>query len=50
MKLGISSIYMVTGGHDFSCPQGVEYSKNQAVAQSSRSYLCFMDSRSTELN
>nr|XP_045369399.1 UDP-GlcNAc:betaGal beta-1,3-N-acetylglucosaminyltransferase-like protein 1 isoform X2 [Camelus bactrianus] len=39
-----SGILVVIGGHDSPSPRGVGYSKNQAVAQSSGSYLCFLDS------
>ncbi|XP_077022429.1 queuosine-tRNA galactosyltransferase [Tamandua tetradactyla] len=39
-----SGIFVVIGGHDSPSPRGVGYSKNQAIAQSSGSYLCFLDS------
>ncbi|XP_057392555.1 UDP-GlcNAc:betaGal beta-1,3-N-acetylglucosaminyltransferase-like protein 1 isoform X3 [Balaenoptera acutorostrata] len=39
-----SGILVVIGGHDSPSPRGVGYSKNQAIAQSSGSYLCFLDS------
>ncbi|XP_042112141.1 UDP-GlcNAc:betaGal beta-1,3-N-acetylglucosaminyltransferase-like protein 1 isoform X4 [Ovis aries] len=42
-KLEDSGILVVIGGHDSPSPRGVGYSKNQAVAQSSGSYLCFLD-------
>ncbi|KAM5305973.1 queuosine-tRNA galactosyltransferase isoform 3-T5 [Glossophaga mutica] len=38
-----SGIRVVIGGHDSPSPRGVGYSKNQAIAQSSGSYLCFLD-------
>ncbi|XP_076791396.1 queuosine-tRNA galactosyltransferase isoform X2 [Arvicanthis niloticus] len=44
VKLEDSGISVVIGGHDSPSPRGVGYSKNQAVAQSSGSYLCFLDS------
>ncbi|XP_059527615.1 UDP-GlcNAc:betaGal beta-1,3-N-acetylglucosaminyltransferase-like protein 1 isoform X4 [Myotis daubentonii] len=43
-KLEGSGILVVIGGHDSPSPRGVGYSKNQAIAQSSGSYLCFLDS------
>ncbi|XP_013361460.1 PREDICTED: UDP-GlcNAc:betaGal beta-1,3-N-acetylglucosaminyltransferase-like protein 1 isoform X4 [Chinchilla lanigera] len=43
-RLEGAGIAVVIGGHDSPCPRGVGYSKNQAVAQSSGSYLCFLDS------
>ncbi|XP_047614367.1 UDP-GlcNAc:betaGal beta-1,3-N-acetylglucosaminyltransferase-like protein 1 isoform X4 [Phacochoerus africanus] len=43
-KLEASGILVVVGGHDSPSPRGVGYSKNQAVAQSSGAYLCFLDS------
>ncbi|EHB09376.1 UDP-GlcNAc:betaGal beta-1,3-N-acetylglucosaminyltransferase-like protein 1 [Heterocephalus glaber] len=43
-KLEGAGIPVVIGGHDSPSPRGVGYSKNQAVAQSSGSYLCFLDS------
>ncbi|XP_073092291.1 queuosine-tRNA galactosyltransferase isoform X11 [Manis javanica] len=43
-KLEGSGILVVIGGHDSPSPRGVGYSKNQAVAQSSGPYLCFLDS------
>ncbi|XP_058140956.1 queuosine-tRNA galactosyltransferase isoform X2 [Dasypus novemcinctus] len=39
-----SGIFVIIGGHDSPSPRGVGYSKNQAIAQSSGSYLCFLDS------
>ncbi|XP_037666548.1 UDP-GlcNAc:betaGal beta-1,3-N-acetylglucosaminyltransferase-like protein 1 isoform X8 [Choloepus didactylus] len=39
-----SGIFVVIGGHDSPSPRGVGYSKNQAIAQSSGAYLCFLDS------
>ncbi|XP_055264227.1 UDP-GlcNAc:betaGal beta-1,3-N-acetylglucosaminyltransferase-like protein 1 isoform X3 [Moschus berezovskii] len=42
-KLESAGILVVIGGHDSPSPRGVGYSKNQAVAQSSGSYLCFLD-------
>ncbi|XP_066092272.1 queuosine-tRNA galactosyltransferase isoform X3 [Saccopteryx bilineata] len=44
MKLEGSGIPVVIGGHNSPSPRGVGYSKNQAIAQSSGSYLCFLDS------
>ncbi|XP_012658279.1 UDP-GlcNAc:betaGal beta-1,3-N-acetylglucosaminyltransferase-like protein 1 [Otolemur garnettii] len=44
VKLEGSGIHVVIGGHDSPSPLGVGYSKNQAIAQSSGSYLCFLDS------
>ncbi|XP_045381766.1 UDP-GlcNAc:betaGal beta-1,3-N-acetylglucosaminyltransferase-like protein 1 isoform X6 [Lemur catta] len=44
VKLEASGILVVIGGHDSPSPRGVGYSKNQAIAQSSGSYLCFLDS------
>ncbi|XP_027778006.2 queuosine-tRNA galactosyltransferase isoform X4 [Marmota flaviventris] len=43
-KLEDSGILVVIGGHESPSPRGVGYSKNQAIAQSSGSYLCFLDS------
>ncbi|KFO35750.1 UDP-GlcNAc:betaGal beta-1,3-N-acetylglucosaminyltransferase-like protein 1 [Fukomys damarensis] len=43
-KLEGAGIPVVIGGHDSPSPRGVGYSKNQAVAQSSGTYLCFLDS------
>ncbi|XP_038402118.1 queuosine-tRNA galactosyltransferase isoform X3 [Canis lupus baileyi] len=43
-KLEGSGIPVVIGGHESPYPRGVGYSKNQAIAQSSGSYLCFLDS------
>ncbi|KAM5217056.1 queuosine-tRNA galactosyltransferase isoform 4-T5 [Hipposideros larvatus] len=44
VKLEGSGIPVVVGGHSWPSPRGVGYSKNQAIAQSSGSYLCFLDS------
>ncbi|XP_069860878.1 queuosine-tRNA galactosyltransferase isoform X2 [Dipodomys merriami] len=44
VKLEDSGIPVVIGGHVSPSPRGVGYSKNQAVAQSSGTYLCFLDS------
>ncbi|KAL6057835.1 hypothetical protein STEG23_034038 [Scotinomys teguina] len=44
VKLEDSGISVVIGGHDSPSPRGVGYSKNQAIAQSTGSYLCFLDS------
>ncbi|XP_048222178.1 UDP-GlcNAc:betaGal beta-1,3-N-acetylglucosaminyltransferase-like protein 1 isoform X2 [Perognathus longimembris pacificus] len=44
VKLEGSGIPVVIGGHASPSPRGVGYSKNQAVAQSSGTYLCFLDS------
>ncbi|XP_015445147.1 UDP-GlcNAc:betaGal beta-1,3-N-acetylglucosaminyltransferase-like protein 1 isoform X5 [Pteropus alecto] len=44
VKLEDSGILVVIGGHSSPAPRGVGYSKNQAVAQSSGPYLCFLDS------
>uniref|UniRef100_A0A8C5UWY4 UDP-GlcNAc:betaGal beta-1,3-N-acetylglucosaminyltransferase like 1 n=2 Tax=Microcebus murinus TaxID=30608 RepID=A0A8C5UWY4_MICMU len=43
VKLEDSGILVVIGGHDSPSPRGVGYSKNQAIAQSSGDYLCFLD-------
>ncbi|XP_040845848.1 UDP-GlcNAc:betaGal beta-1,3-N-acetylglucosaminyltransferase-like protein 1 isoform X3 [Ochotona curzoniae] len=43
-KLEDAGIQVVVGGHSSPSPRGVGYSKNQAIAQSSGSYLCFLDS------
>uniref|UniRef100_A0A8C3WF38 Glycosyltransferase 2-like domain-containing protein n=1 Tax=Catagonus wagneri TaxID=51154 RepID=A0A8C3WF38_9CETA len=43
-KLEAAGILVVIGGHDSPSPRGVGYSKNQAIAQSSGTYLCFLDS------
>ncbi|XP_022379309.1 UDP-GlcNAc:betaGal beta-1,3-N-acetylglucosaminyltransferase-like protein 1 isoform X3 [Enhydra lutris kenyoni] len=43
-RLEDAGIPVVIGGHDSPAPRGVGYSKNQAIAQSSGSYLCFLDS------
>ncbi|XP_064126503.1 UDP-GlcNAc:betaGal beta-1,3-N-acetylglucosaminyltransferase-like protein 1 isoform X3 [Loxodonta africana] len=43
VKLEDSGILVVIGGHDSPSPRGVGYSKNQAIAQSSGAYLCFLD-------
>ncbi|XP_011371940.1 queuosine-tRNA galactosyltransferase isoform X6 [Pteropus medius] len=47
VKLEDSGILVVIGGHSSPAPRGVGYSKNQAVAQSSGPYLCFLDSAFT---
>nr|XP_045231467.1 UDP-GlcNAc:betaGal beta-1,3-N-acetylglucosaminyltransferase-like protein 1 isoform X7 [Macaca fascicularis] len=47
VKLEDSGVHVIIGGHDSLSPRGVGYSKNQAVAQSSGSYLCFLDSMSS---
>ncbi|XP_054174111.1 UDP-GlcNAc:betaGal beta-1,3-N-acetylglucosaminyltransferase-like protein 1 isoform X7 [Homo sapiens] len=44
VKLEDSGVHVIIGGHDSPSPRGVGYAKNQAVAQSSGSYLCFLDS------
>ncbi|XP_060027668.1 UDP-GlcNAc:betaGal beta-1,3-N-acetylglucosaminyltransferase-like protein 1 isoform X2 [Erinaceus europaeus] len=44
VKLESSGILVVIGGHDSPYPRGVGYSKNQAIAQSSGTFLCFLDS------
>ncbi|XP_016070891.1 PREDICTED: UDP-GlcNAc:betaGal beta-1,3-N-acetylglucosaminyltransferase-like protein 1 [Miniopterus natalensis] len=44
VKLEGAGILVVTGGHSSPSPRGVGYSKNQAIAQSSGTYLCFLDS------
>ncbi|XP_029422596.1 UDP-GlcNAc:betaGal beta-1,3-N-acetylglucosaminyltransferase-like protein 1 isoform X5 [Nannospalax galili] len=44
MNLEDSGIPVVIGGHDSPSPRGVGYSKNQAIIQSTGSYLCFLDS------
>ncbi|XP_054449172.1 UDP-GlcNAc:betaGal beta-1,3-N-acetylglucosaminyltransferase-like protein 1 isoform X2 [Pteronotus mesoamericanus] len=38
-----SGVRVVVGGHDSAAPRGAGYSKNRAIAQSSGSYLCFLD-------
>ncbi|XP_045840041.1 UDP-GlcNAc:betaGal beta-1,3-N-acetylglucosaminyltransferase-like protein 1 isoform X2 [Meles meles] len=43
-RLEDAGIPVIIGGHDSPAPRGVGYSKNQAIAQSSGSYLCFLDS------
>ncbi|XP_065419438.1 queuosine-tRNA galactosyltransferase-like isoform X1 [Chrysemys picta bellii] len=43
-KLEDVGIRVVIGGHDSPQPQGVGFAKNQAVIQSSGTYLCFLDS------
>uniref|UniRef100_A0A2K6DJE6 UDP-GlcNAc:betaGal beta-1,3-N-acetylglucosaminyltransferase like 1 n=1 Tax=Macaca nemestrina TaxID=9545 RepID=A0A2K6DJE6_MACNE len=50
VKLEDSGVHVITGGHDSLSPRGVGYAKNQAVAQSSGSYLCFLDSVSNFLS
>ncbi|XP_039357284.1 UDP-GlcNAc:betaGal beta-1,3-N-acetylglucosaminyltransferase-like protein 1 isoform X3 [Mauremys reevesii] len=44
LKLEDVGIRVVIGGHDSPQPQGVGFAKNQAVIQSSGTYLCFLDS------
>ncbi|XP_074081303.1 queuosine-tRNA galactosyltransferase isoform X5 [Macrotis lagotis] len=44
IKLETVGIRVTIGGHDSPSPRGVGFSKNQAIAQSSGSYLCFLDS------
>uniref|UniRef100_A0A7N4V643 UDP-GlcNAc:betaGal beta-1,3-N-acetylglucosaminyltransferase like 1 n=1 Tax=Sarcophilus harrisii TaxID=9305 RepID=A0A7N4V643_SARHA len=44
IKLETLGIRVIIGGHDSPFPRGVGFSKNQAIAQSSGSYLCFLDS------
>ncbi|XP_064225303.1 UDP-GlcNAc:betaGal beta-1,3-N-acetylglucosaminyltransferase-like protein 1 isoform X4 [Aotus nancymaae] len=44
VKLEDSGVRVIVGEHNSPSPRGVGYSKNQAVAQSSGSYLCFLDS------
>ncbi|XP_039332589.1 queuosine-tRNA galactosyltransferase isoform X5 [Saimiri boliviensis] len=44
VKLEDTGVHVIIGGHNSPSPRGVGYSKNQAVAQSSGSYLCFLDS------
>ncbi|XP_067403787.1 queuosine-tRNA galactosyltransferase isoform X4 [Emydura macquarii macquarii] len=43
-KLEDVGIRVVIGSHDSHQPQGVGFAKNQAVIQSSGTYLCFLDS------
>ncbi|XP_075759639.1 queuosine-tRNA galactosyltransferase isoform X2 [Pelodiscus sinensis] len=43
-RLEDAGIWVIIGGHDSSRPQGVGFAKNQAVIQSSGTYLCFLDS------
>ncbi|XP_074871012.1 queuosine-tRNA galactosyltransferase isoform X2 [Carettochelys insculpta] len=43
-RLEDAGIRVVIGGHDSPQPQGVGFAKNQAVIQSSGTYLCFLDS------
>ncbi|XP_036623047.1 UDP-GlcNAc:betaGal beta-1,3-N-acetylglucosaminyltransferase-like protein 1 isoform X2 [Trichosurus vulpecula] len=44
IRLETLGIRVIIGGHDSPSPRGVGFSKNQAIAQSSGSYLCFLDS------
>ncbi|XP_048673322.2 queuosine-tRNA galactosyltransferase isoform X3 [Caretta caretta] len=44
LKLEDVGIRVVIDGHDSPQPQGVGFAKNQAVIQSSGTYLCFLDS------
>uniref|UniRef100_A0A4X2L6Q9 UDP-GlcNAc:betaGal beta-1,3-N-acetylglucosaminyltransferase like 1 n=1 Tax=Vombatus ursinus TaxID=29139 RepID=A0A4X2L6Q9_VOMUR len=44
IRLEALGIRVIIGGHDSPSPRGVGFSKNQAIAQSSGSYLCFLDS------
>ncbi|XP_072496992.1 queuosine-tRNA galactosyltransferase isoform X2 [Notamacropus eugenii] len=44
IRLETLGIRVIVGGHDSPSPRGVGFSKNQAIAQSSGSYLCFLDS------
>ncbi|XP_055971242.1 UDP-GlcNAc:betaGal beta-1,3-N-acetylglucosaminyltransferase-like protein 1 isoform X2 [Sorex fumeus] len=44
VTLESSGILVIIGGHSAPSPRGVGYSKNQAIAQSSGSFLCFLDS------
>ncbi|XP_074121120.1 queuosine-tRNA galactosyltransferase isoform X2 [Sminthopsis crassicaudata] len=44
IRLETLGIRVIIGGHDSPFPRGVGFSKNQAIAQSSGSYLCFLDS------
>ncbi|XP_028935911.1 UDP-GlcNAc:betaGal beta-1,3-N-acetylglucosaminyltransferase-like protein 1 isoform X2 [Ornithorhynchus anatinus] len=37
-------IRVIIGGHNSPSPKGVGYAKNQAIKQSSGTYLCFLDS------
>ncbi|XP_030063906.1 queuosine-tRNA galactosyltransferase isoform X3 [Microcaecilia unicolor] len=39
-----NGVHVVVGGHDSPRPRGVGFAKNQAVLQSSGTYLCFLDS------
>nr|XP_033817104.1 UDP-GlcNAc:betaGal beta-1,3-N-acetylglucosaminyltransferase-like protein 1 isoform X2 [Geotrypetes seraphini] len=39
-----NGIHVVVGGRDAPHPRGVGFAKNQAVLQSSGTYLCFLDS------
>ncbi|KAJ3614884.1 hypothetical protein NHX12_018453 [Muraenolepis orangiensis] len=42
-KFEVKGISMVISGHHSAQPRGVGYAKNQAISQSSGSYLCFQD-------
>ncbi|KAL8579350.1 hypothetical protein ACOMHN_026715 [Nucella lapillus] len=42
-RLEEKGVKVVIGGHNSDTPRGVGYAKNKAVAQSSGSYLCFLD-------
>ncbi|XP_068932727.1 queuosine-tRNA galactosyltransferase isoform X3 [Petaurus breviceps papuanus] len=44
IRLETLGIRVIIGSHDSPSPRGVGFSKNQAIAQSSGSYLCFLDS------
>nr|XP_009672416.1 PREDICTED: UDP-GlcNAc:betaGal beta-1,3-N-acetylglucosaminyltransferase-like protein 1 isoform X2 [Struthio camelus australis] len=44
VKLEDAGIPVIIGSNDSSQPGGVGFAKNQAVAQSSGTYLCFLDS------
>ncbi|XP_068007491.1 queuosine-tRNA galactosyltransferase isoform X2 [Melanerpes formicivorus] len=44
IKLEDAGVPVIIGSNDSSEPRGVGYAKNQAVIQSSGTYLCFLDS------
>ncbi|XP_009704261.1 PREDICTED: UDP-GlcNAc:betaGal beta-1,3-N-acetylglucosaminyltransferase-like protein 1, partial [Cariama cristata] len=44
VKLEDAGVPVIIGSNDSSQPRGVGFAKNQAVIQSSGTYLCFLDS------
>uniref|UniRef100_A0A8C5Q9T1 UDP-GlcNAc:betaGal beta-1,3-N-acetylglucosaminyltransferase like 1 n=1 Tax=Leptobrachium leishanense TaxID=445787 RepID=A0A8C5Q9T1_9ANUR len=48
-KLEERGIRLIVGGHKAHRPRGVGFAKNQAILQSTGTYLCFLDSVSTSL-